>query len=164
MKQAILAFLEKNNEIEKIRRKYDPFYKKYKTHLTLTYSFGGIPRKEIYEGIKKAIKGIKPFNLVFRGLKKSKKEYYLYLLANEGKDKIIKLKKNLGSKFLVKHRAINAPPHITLGIFKTKKQIDDALRNLKKENLIFNTKIKEIYLLNLTKNKNLISFRRFALK
>lgn len=166
LKQAIVIFIGKNKKIEDVRKNYDPFYKKFKAHITLAFPFENINQKQLKEHIKNALSGIKPFKLTLQGIKKSPKEYYLYLLVKEGKKEIFKIHKRLYSKLLTKYLRKDIPytPHITLGIFKTKKEIDKAVKKLQKKKLKFQTKINLIYLLNLEKDLSLKSFKKFKLE
>jgi len=158
--KAIVIFPEKNQELETIRKKYNPFYEGFKTHITLIQPFEA-PEKEINERIRAAIKGIKPFKITLEGLKKSSKEYFLYLLVKEGKDKILKIHKNLCQKLKAPLSAY--PPHVTLGVFTTKTDIDKAVKELKRKNLRFKTAVNAIYLLNLNKDFSLRSIKEFKL-
>ena len=167
MKQAIVILLPENKKIRRVRKKYEPYYKKFKLHISLVYPFQNVPKKQLYEHIRKSLKKIKPFKLTLKGLKKSAKEYYLYLLVNKGKSELKEAYKNLHSKLLTKSKNKNMPkyiPHITLGVFKTKKDIDNAIKKIKNQNLILKTKVNEISLLILDKNDKIKSIKKFKLK
>jgi len=166
MKQAIVIFPERNKEIELIRKKYDPFYKKFRMHITLVFPFKYIDQNQLNEHIKKSILGIKSFKLVLNGVKKSPKEYYLYFIVKTGNKSILAIHKRLYSHLLTKWLRKDIPyiPHITLGVFKTKAQINKALEKLKNKNLKLETVVDRIYLLNLKKDLSLKSFKRFKFK
>ena len=164
MKQAIAILLKKDKQIEKIRKNYIPNYKKFKPHITLVYPFEIKNKKQLNEHIQKSVK-IKQFKLSLEKLKKSAKEYYLYLLVKKGKKKIVKLYKKLNSGILKGFKNKDMPkfiPHITIGIFKTKKEIDKAIKEIK--DVKFETKIEHINLLNLDKNNKIKSIKKFRLK
>jgi len=166
MKQAIAILLKEDKNIEKIRKKYVPNYKKFKPHITLVYDFKINNQKQLNEHIKNSIKGIKQFKLSLESLKKSTKGYYLYLLVKKGKKEIIKLYKKLNSRILKGFKNKDMPkfvPHITIGLFETKKEINRAIKEIKKENIKFKTKINYIDLLNLDKNDKIKSIKRFKL-
>jgi len=165
MKQAIVILLGKSKEIELIRKKYDPFYKKIENHISLVFPFENVNQKVLSEHINKSISGIKPFKLALRGIKKSQKDFYLYLLADKGKKTILKLHKHFYSSFLAKWLKKDIPyiPHLTLGIFKTKTQIDNAVKELKNKKIRFDAKIDSIYLLTLKKDLSIKSLKRFRL-
>ena len=165
MKQAIVILLPENKRIRKIRKKYEPNYKKFKLHTTLAFPFENVNQEKLFQHIKDSIKNIKPFKLRLGGLRKSPKEYYLYLLAKKGKDKIVKIHKNLYSKILTKWLRKDIPyiPHITLGVFKTKKEIDNAIKEIKNQNLILKTKVNAISLLTLNKDDTIKSIKKYKL-
>ncbi|RJQ17543.1 2'-5' RNA ligase family protein [Candidatus Woesearchaeota archaeon] len=164
MKQSIAIFLKSSSEIERVRKKYLPNYNKFKLHITLVYAFEVKDQNKLAVHIKKSIKELKPFPLSLHGLKKSAKEYYLYLLVDKGKMNILKLYKTLNSGILKSFQNKKIPkyvPHITLGVFKTKNAIDSAFKELSKENLYFETKVSSIQLLTLDKTalKSMANFR-----
>ena len=164
MKQAIVILLKKDKKIEEIRKKYVPDYKKFRPHISLVYNFKNIKQKELREHIVESIKEIKQFDFVLKGLRKSTKQYYLYLLVNVGKNKFIKIHKKLNSNILSGFQNKDMPsyiPHITLGVFKNKKEIDKAILELKKEKIKFKATIKSIQLITLKKDviKSIKNFR-----
>ena len=167
MKQAIVILLKKNKEINKIRKEYDPNYRKFEPHLTLVFPFEDLNQKKLNKHIKKSIKGIESFKIVLKGLKKSAKEYYLYLLVSKGNLKIKRAYRKLNSDILSGVENKDMPkyiPHVTLGIFKTKKQIEDAIKEVKKEKLNINYLIDGIHLVTLKKNNSIKSIRKFKLE
>lgn len=163
MKQAIIIEV-KNREVDKIRKKYNSSYKKVKSHITIIYPFENFNQKELYEHIRDSLKNNKKFSITLENLKKSKKEYYLYLLIKE-EQKIIKLHKKLNSKILSKNKDMKKYiPHLTLGVFKNKKDIDNALKKLKKDKIKIKLKINSIQLITLTKHEKIKSTKNFMLK
>jgi len=163
MKQAIVIFIKKNKDIDRIRKKYDPYYKKFKSHITLAFPFENISQKELYNHIKKSLYGINSFKMTLQGVRKSPKEYYLYLLVKKGKKEILKIHKRFYLRLLTKYLRKDIPyiPHITLGIFKTKKEIDSALRELKDKKLKIKATVDSVYLINLNKDSSLKSYKQF---
>ncbi|HEA46416.1 MAG TPA: 2'-5' RNA ligase family protein [Candidatus Pacearchaeota archaeon] len=163
MKQAIIITI-KNKEIDKIRKKYDPYHKKVEGHITLIYSFQKFNQKELYKHIRNSLKDYKKFSVILNTLKKSKKEYYLYLLIKE-KETIIRLRKKLNSKIFSENKRMGKYiPHLTLGVFKNKRDIDDALNHLKRERINIKFKINSIQLRTLTKDDEIKSTKNFMLK
>lgn len=166
MKQVINILLKKDKSIERIREKYVSDYKKLRPHINLVYPFEINDQKELYNHINKSIKGTKPFKLTLKGLKKSSKEFYLYLLADEGNAELIKLYKNLNSGILKNFRNKSMPkyiPHLTIGVFKTKREIDCAMKELKGNKIRYETEIKSIQLITLDKNNLISRVKNFAL-
>jgi len=168
MKQAILIFSKTNKIIESARKKYDPLYKEFKSHITVAFPFENVSQKKLEKHITNAIKGIKPFELVLKGVRKSPKEFYLYLLVNKGKKELIKIHKKLYSKLLTKHLRKDIPyiPHVTIGIFHEKKYIDKALKELRNKKVESKTKVNSISLITLNKkykNESIKEVKKFYL-
>lgn len=167
MIQTIAILLKKNNNMEKIRKKYIPNYNNYLPHITLVYPFEIKNQKILDEHIKESIKQTKPFTLELKGLKKSAKEYYLYLLPKKGKKELMRLHKKLNSNLLNNFKNKDMPkyiPHLSVGIFKTKEEIDETIRVLKKEKLISKTKVDSIQLLTIGKTNKLVKIKSYQLK
>ena len=167
MKQVIAILLKREKNIEQIRKIYVPNYRKFKPHITIVYPFEFRSQKELYRHIETSISKIKPFRLSLCGLKKSAKEYYLYLLVSLGKNELIKLYKNLNSGILKYFKNKYMPkyiPHLSLGVFKTNDEIKNAIREIKKENICFKTKIDSIQLLTFDKSHSLKRIENFKLQ
>lgn len=164
MKQAIVILI-KNQVIEKIRMKYDPQATKIQPHITLAFPFENINQVELYAHVRDSIKKIKKFKLVLKGVKASPKKYYLYLLVKKGKKEILGINKNLYSKLLTKWLRKDIPyiPHLTLGVFKSKQEIDNAIEKLEKEGLEFNFEISSIQLITLNQDISIKSVKNFSL-
>jgi 2'-5' RNA ligase len=142
-------------------------HKKRKPHITLVYPFDIKNQKDLEKHILKSIKNIKPFKITLKKLKKSKKEYYLSLTINQGKPQIMKIYRNLNSGILKNFKNPKIQryvPHMTLRKFKSKKEIDKAMKDIKSQNLEFSTKINSIQLLTLKKNDSIKSVKSFQLK
>lgn len=164
--QAIVIFIKNKKKIDKIRIKYDPYFKKFKTHITIVYRFRKKKEEILYNHIRNAIKEIKSFKITLQGYGISEKEHYLYLSIKEGRQNVMKLHKALNSGILknVKNKKVlRYIPHLTLGIFKTKKELNKARRELPK-NLKVVEKVDRITLLTLDKNKKTLSRKSFKLK
>ena len=143
------------------------FYKKRKPHITLVYPFEIKNQKDLEKHIKKSIKDIKPFKITLKGFHKSKKGYYLALAIDQGKSQIMKIYRNLNSRILKDFKNPKIPryvPHMTLGKFKSKKEIDKIIKNLKPQNLEFSTKINSVQLLTVRKDESIKSIKNFKLK
>jgi len=166
VKQAIVIFVN-NKKVNYIRKKYDSGFKKYRSHISLVYNFNISNQRELFVHIQKSIKGIKPFNIKLKGLGKSAKEYYLYLLINKNKSIIMKLYKKLNLGLLSGFENKNLPkyiPHVTLGIFNSRKDIDEASNSLEKDRLGVNMVISKISLLTLNPDNSIKSIKNFKLK
>jgi 2'-5' RNA ligase len=166
MKQAIVIFLRKDAKVESVRKKYVPHYNKFKPPVSLVYEFNNVNQNKLYGHIKKSISDIKAFNIALDGLKKSAKDYYLYLAVGKNKDKLILLHKRLNLGLLRNFKNKDMPkyiPHITLGIFNSKKEIETAIKEIKKENLQVKYFVDSIQLITLNGDDALKTVKTFAL-
>jgi 2'-5' RNA ligase len=167
MKQAIIILPKKSKKIEFIRQEYDPEYKKYKTHISLVYPFSNVNQKDLTNHISSITTKTKSIKIILKGLQKSKKEYYLYLTLKKGKRDISLLHKKLNSGILSGFKNKDMPkyiPHISLAKFDSKSEINQAMKEIKKDKIYFSTTIKSIYLINLNKSYKIISKKEFKLK
>ncbi len=166
MKQAIVLFIKNKKKIDKIRIKYDPYFKKFKAHITIVYRFRKKKEEILYKHIRDAIKEIKPFKITLQWYGRSEKENYLYFLIKEGLPNVMKLHKILNSGILknVKNKKFSRYiPHLTLGVFKTKKELNKARKELPSKLKVVE-KVEGIVLLTLDKNKKTLSRKTFKLK
>jgi len=162
-----MIILKKDRVIESVRKRFLPNYSKYKPHITLVYTFEVSDQKELSKHIKNITGNIKSFKLSLEGLKTSSKGYYLYLLANKGKDKLMKIYRNLNKGILKGLKNKDMPkyiPHITLGIFRSRKQISQAKKDLLKEKIRVELEIKSIQLLTFKKNRSIDKIKSYYLK
>ena len=166
LQQAIIIPIKNKREINKLRKKFDTNYKKFKAHLTLIYRFDKLGSKTLYRHIRESIKNTKSFEIVFRGYSKSTKEFYLYFDIRKNKSRIMKLHQRLKSGPL---RKVNNPrmtryvPHISLGFFKTKRQIEGVIGKLPK-NLEIKERVDKVQLITIDKNRNIKQIKNFKLK
>ena len=166
MKQDLIISINKNKTVEKIRKEYFRDYKKFKPHITLVYNFEIDNQKQLNKYIIDSIKNIKPFELTLQGLKKSAKEYYLYLLVKKGRKQVKQLYKNLNSDILKNFKNKDMPvyiPHITLGVFNSKREIDNAVKDIQLINPKLEMKVSSIQLLTLNRDDLIKSIKRFKL-
>lgn len=141
-------------------------YKNHKPHITLVYPFEIKNQKDLEKHIKKSIENIKPFKITLKGFHKSKKEYYLALAIYQGKSQIMGMYRNLNSGILKNFKNPKIPryvPHMTLGKFKSKKERDKIIKDLKAQNLEFSTKINSIQLITIRKDESIKSTKSFKL-
>lgn len=166
MKKVLVIFI-KNKRIDKIRKIFDPRFKDFKSHISLVYPFYVSDKKQLDKHIRDSIKKLKPFHIVLNGLKKSAKEYYLYLLIKKGNSHIKLLYKNFNSGILKNFKNKDMPkyiPHVSLGVFKNKIEINNAIKEIKKEKLKVECTVDKISLLTLRKNHSIKSVKNFKLK
>lgn len=167
MKQTILLILKKDKKIEQIRKRSNIDTRKFKPHISLVYPFELLDQKRLFEHINCVIKEFNSFDVELTKLDKSRKEYYLYLSPVKGKKIILNLYKKLNRGILWGFKNKDMPkyiPHISLGIFKTRKEIDNAIKELRKEKLKYKAKIDSIQLLTLNKDNSINKIKNFKLK
>ena len=166
MEQVIIIDIKNKKEINKLRKKYDPNYKKYLPHLTLIYRFKKLPKEVIQEHIKNSIKGIKSFEVIFKGYSKSSEGLYLHLNIKKGRSNLMKLYKKLKTGPLKKIRNPKMPryvPHISLGYCYNRNQLRKIIKSLPK-NLEVRERVSSIYLLTIDKKRKTKTKKRFILK
>jgi len=150
MKQAISIFLEKNNEIEKVRKEHVPNYEKFEPHITLVYPFEVKNQSKLKEHISNSLKDFESFYISLKGIQKSAKGYCLYLLVDEGKEKVMKLHEKLNEGILSNFRNLDMPeyiPHLTIGVFDSEEKRDNAFKKISEMNISFKMRINSIQLL-----------------
>ena len=91
VEQVLTIFLQKDEKVEQIRKKYVPNYEKLKLHITLVYPFEFKDQDKLKKYILKSLKGFDPFEISLKGLQKSAKGYYLYLFVNVGKEIVVRM-------------------------------------------------------------------------
>ena len=145
--KAIVIFVD-DDEVKRIRKRYDK--RPIKPHLTLVYPF--IPNKKRLLNLKRFVNKLEPFEISFKGFSKSKKEYYLYFDVKKNKKRLLNLHKKLYSLLGFKFNNPDMPkyiPHITMGVFSSKKDIDKAKKSLGSQNLVANYLIDTIGIITL---------------
>ena len=166
MMQAIVIMLKKDRKIEAARKKYSKYHK-FRPHISLVYPFRNINQKKLYKHIKNSIKDIKKFKIILRGLKKSARDYYLYLLVDNGKKQVMQLYRNLNLGILTGFEnkdMLRYIPHLTLGVFNSKEEIDNAQIQINKKKLICEDVADSIQLLTLNQNYSIKHIKNFKLK
>ncbi|MFO7710840.1 MAG: 2'-5' RNA ligase family protein [Candidatus Woesearchaeota archaeon] len=148
--QVLTIFLEKDEKIEQIRRKYVPDHEKYEPHITLVYPFRFEDQTKLKEHIHDSLKAFEPFEISLEGLQKSARGYYLYLLVNKGKEKIVSLHERLNGGILKDFRNPDMPryiPHLSIGIFDSEEEREKAIDHISKMDIRFETRVDSIQLL-----------------
>tara|TARA_Y100000310_G_C20343338_1_gene650860 strand:+ start:203 stop:703 length:501 start_codon:yes stop_codon:yes gene_type:complete len=166
MKQVLTIFLEKDEKIEQIRKKYVPNYEKFEPHLTLVYPFEFQDQDKLKEHISESLKDFEPFNVSLKGLQKSAKGYYLYLLVDNGKEKIVSLHEKLNGGILNNFRNPDMPKyiaHLSIGVFENEEQREKAIDEISKMNIKFKMKLNSIQLLTIDEEHSLKSKEDFCL-
>ena len=166
MKQILVIEFERTELIEKIRRKYLPYSNRIEPHVTLVYPFTIDNQNELSKHISNSLKKFKPFKVKFRGIQKSVNDFFLYLLVEEGKNIIIDLHNRLNGGILKDFRNQDMPiyiPHISIGKFESKNEIDNAIKEISKLNISYETFVDKIQLLTIDNKHNLESRKNIKL-
>ena len=130
--RTIMIFPQFNNIdiIDEIRRKYDPLSNLVRPHITLVFPFKSeITTEALSDQIKKAVKDISPFEIELEGFSTQQDKFgnYLFLNVKRGVEHLKKLNLNLYDRkppFLYY-------PHMTVGKFENKEQLENAYNDVK---------------------------------
>ena len=166
MKNVLTIFLEKDDKIEQVRKKYIPNYEKFEPHITLVYPFEFKDQDKLKDHISESLKDFEPFEISLEGLQKSARGYYLYLLVNKGKEKIVSLHEKLNEGILDAFRNSDMPKyvaHLSIGVLLNEEQREKAIEEISKMNIKFKMKINSIQLLTIDENHYLKSKEDFYL-
>lgn len=118
---AVVYFLKTDlDKLDSLRKKYDPNWRIISPHMTIVFPLIDVSEDELSRLVKDVADNTKSFPLHLKGLTKSSDDY-LFLLAKEGNEEIVKLHDKLYSGVLTPYLRKDIPfiPHITLGYFKT---------------------------------------------
>lgn len=164
MKQVINILLS-NPRIEILRKKYDPFYKKIKTHLTLVYPFEVKDQEKLIEHIDYCLKDTHPFEIVLDNVRKSGN--YLVLDVGRNRALLLDLYHRLNSGILKgfenKELSIYIP-HITLGIFNSNEELMTVINLLRERGSNFKFIVEKINLSTLNEDNSIKETKTFLLK
>jgi 2'-5' RNA ligase len=153
IKRSVMIFPEFENieEIEEIRRKYDPLAKHVKPHITLVFPFGShIEKNDLLSHIEKVILDISPFKLKMSGITGHKDKFgnYLFLIVHEGENEIIQLHKNLYTGILEEFHydflKNGYKPHLTVGKLTEEDKYTEALQNTIAFKEVFETMVNKV--------------------
>lgn len=116
--------------IDEIRRKYDPLSNLVRPHITLVFPFKSeVTTEALSDQIKKAVKGISPFEIELGGFSTQQDKFgnYLFLNVKRGEKYLKQLNYNLyDGKSLFSYC-----PHMTVGKFDTIDQLESAYNDVK---------------------------------
>ncbi len=117
--RAIVLFpaLEGIEQIEAVRRRYDPLAAVIPAHITLVFPFdSAMPRRALRAHIAQAVRGCGPFAVRLQGITGHAGEY-LFLNVTEGQAEVVALHDRLYSGALAPYHAREPAyqPHITVG-------------------------------------------------
>lgn len=164
MKQTINILID-NPRIENLRKKYDPNYKKIKTHLTLVYPFEVQKQDKLKEHIEYCLGGLENFEIIFQKVRKSKN--FLVLDVTTNRQKLLDLYKKLNSGVLAgfenKELSIYLP-HITLGFFNSDEELMKVINELREIGSNYRVLVDKINLVTLNKDDSIKEVESFNLR
>jgi len=164
MKQTINILID-NPRIENLRKKYDPNYKKIKTHLTLVYPFEVQEQDKLKEHIEYCLNGLENFEIIFQKVRKSKN--FLVLDVTTNRQKLLDLYKKLNSGVLAgfenKELSIYLP-HITLGFFNLDEELMKVINELREIGSNYRVLVDKINLVTLNKDDSIKEVESFNLR
>jgi len=160
MKQT-LVILPKLKEIEKLRKKYNPNHNKYKTHISLVYTFEIKDQKSLFEHIKDSVKNIKPFVIKQNKFYNSKNYVCLGIKSKDCWKFYKSLNKKLFKNF--ENKQVIFKPHITISSLKDNNESRHLVKQLNKIKINFRYKVDSISLLTLKENNSIKSIKTFRL-
>lgn len=155
---AIFPKFEGIDKINSIRKKYDPSNNWLEPHIALVYYFKEKPLKgKIHEIIKE----FSPFKIKLNKIRASSKHGFIFLDITEGRENIIKIKNRLYKKLGLKwDKDFSYTPHITIANLKTKKEQQNALKEIKAKNLNFSCEINSFHVLDVSEDLKSIKSRK----
>jgi 2'-5' RNA ligase len=138
-RRTIMIFPEFKNIdiINEIREKYDPLAKHVRPHITLVFTFeSSLSSIEIEEHLKKVLDGTKCFTLNLQEIIKIDNPFgkYLFLSIKQGNEQIKEISKKIYTGILQSYKAdwLNDDtflPHMTIGSFTSKEDLDIAFKD-----------------------------------
>ncbi|WP_242953976.1 2'-5' RNA ligase family protein [Clostridium felsineum] len=153
-RRTIMIFPEFSNMqvIDKIREKYDPLFKHVRGHVTLAFTFkSNLTQSEIEEHIKRVCVEFRSFKLSLQGILKVDNEFgrYLFLEVRQGRKTIKELSCRLYTGILESYKPEwfsdeKLLPHMTIGQFKNKNEIDRAFEEVQDIKDKFTTTVNKI--------------------
>lgn len=153
MKRCIMIVPKFDNReiIDSIRKKYDPTESFLEAHITLVFPFESVIDDDTIEThVIKTTAKIEPFEVVLQGIKSDKSfDNCIFLEVVKGIEELTKLHNNLYAGILEQYMPkwlddIKFIPHMTVGKFQSKDELDRAITELKNIKDVFRSKVSEI--------------------
>ncbi len=146
--------------IQTIRVQYDvDNYNLIKPHFTFFFPCSDIDQNDLLNHVKKCAGGTEsiPFKIGATKVNPdiSGERWYLFLVPDEGYEKIVKIHDTLYTGILADRLRQDIPyvPHITIGVFNSEQECDKVSDKLDKEKLSIAGRILSIDVISLEKNK-----------
>ena len=142
----ILPRFDGPDQIEQLRRRFDPLASRIAPHITLVFPFESeLSADQLRAHIGQAIQGIAPFKVQLRGITEHDGEY-LFLNVVRGVDRLIELHDRLYSGPLASHLMPEIPyhPHVTVGRLAGRTALSNALAIAREVRGTFQTVVRDI--------------------
>ncbi|MBU1145093.1 MAG: 2'-5' RNA ligase family protein [Firmicutes bacterium] len=156
------------NKINDIRLKYDPLERKVAPHITIVFPFEGeITDEDLISHFQETLKNVSSFELSLKGIYKQVEEfaYYIFLNVSKGSKEIKNIHNLLYSNQLKSFDlGYEYTPHMTVGKFDSKEELDKAFNELKLEDLEFSTQVTTISIEVIGKNEESVIIFEHVLK
>jgi 2'-5' RNA ligase len=133
-------------QIERVRRTYDPLEKGVPPHITLVFPFAGAQGlAELREHVGAVVAGMRPFPIELREITGHEGEY-LFLNVKRGNDELIALHDQLYTGPLAEHRSWRHTylPHLTVGRVADPAAFARAVRELRTVEEVFVAEVREV--------------------
>jgi len=137
--------------IEEIRKKYDPLVEHVSGHITLAFTFeSNLSSQKLKEHLSDVLLNYEPFKLTMNHVTKIDNQLgkYLFLLIDEGLDQVKELSEAIYTGILESYKPSwltkeSYLPHMTLGVFSSKNDLDLAFEDVN-DHMTFETVIDKI--------------------
>ncbi len=166
MRRTIMIFPEFENMfiIDEIREKYDPLAQLVKPHVTLVFTFeSDLSPEELKTHLTTKLSDIECFELSMDKIVKVDNDLgkFLFLLLDKGRDQVKKISSKLYTGILEAYKPMwlnedTYLPHMTLGHFSTRDELDLAYDDAMNRDAVFKTLVKKISVEIIDENENSI--------
>jgi len=146
------------DNINSIRKKYDPSYDWLKPHIALVYYF---KEKPLTKKIHEITKEFSPFKIKLNKIRASSKHNLIFLDVTDGREEIIKIKNILYKKLGLRwDKNFSYAPHITIANLKTKKEQQNALKEIKNKPPSFLCEVNSFHVLEVSEDLKRVKSRK----
>lgn len=148
--RTIMIFPEFENmeEINNIRKKYDPLVHLVRPHITLVFPFESkMSNEELAQILEVRLELVEPFELVLAGISRQEDTFgnYLFLNVKKGEEEIMEIHRILyENEFKEFDQGYPYIPHMTIGKLPTPEQLASAYDDIGGEKYCFATTIRKI--------------------
>jgi len=159
----IFPRFEKNFLIEEIRKKYDDLYGCIEPHITLVFPFNSdIKIEDLRKDLHEILLNETPFEVIAQGIEAiDNYGKYIFLNISKGRERIIDLHYKLHKGMLEEYQSPwtkdgSYSPHITIGRFENKDEMDKAMKDIGEFDTELISKVESVYIEIIGKNEESI--------